>query len=362
MRGVGAIMQEVTTSILKAALSALHYTRLDQALAPMTQGSGVIFMLHHVRPERPAAFAPNRILSVTPEFLTMVIEHVLDRDFDVVSLDEAHDRMLSGKASRRRFVTFTFDDGYRDNIEHALPICQRFGVPMTIYLASDFCDGNGLAWWLTLEKVLLETTAIAVPFSDGERVLPLTTVAEKYAALNAIYPWLRAMPDASVQCHVNRWARAAGIDPYAACKALVMDWNEARAAAKNPLITFGAHTMTHTSLAKCSEDEARWQIASSVEHVEHELGRDCRHFAYPYGDAGSAGPREFKIAQSLGIHTAVTTRKGLIAHDVRDQLTGLPRLSLNGDFQDARFLKVLLTGAPFKMMDLAKAAMPRRAA
>ncbi|MGI9479247.1 MAG: polysaccharide deacetylase family protein [Hyphomicrobiaceae bacterium] len=355
-------MQDVTTNILKAALSTLYYTRMDAALAPITQGAGVIFMLHHVRPEPPAPFAPNRILSVTPEFLTSVIEHVRARDFDIVSLDEAYQRMVSGKTSRRRFATFTFDDGYRDNIEHALPICRRFGVPMTIYLAPDFCDGNGLAWWLTLEQVLAETESIVVPLADGEQVLPLTTVAEKYSALNVIYPWLRAMPDASVHCHVNRWAHAAGIDPFAACRALVMNWDEARAIAKDPLVTIGAHTMTHTSLAKCSRDEACWQMDASIEHVEHELGRDCRHFAYPYGDAGSAGPREFDIARALGVHTAVTTRKGLIARDVRGQLTGLPRLSLNGDFQDARYLRVLLSGAPFKMMDLAKAALPRRAA
>ena len=58
----------------------------------------------------------------------------------------------------------------------------------------------------------------------------------------------------------------------------------------------------------------------------------------------------------------MTTRKGLIAADVRDGLTALPRLSLNGDFQDAREIQVLLRGAPFKMLELAKAALPSRAA
>ncbi len=355
-------MQGVTTNFLKAALRTLYYTRLDAALAPITQGAGVIFMLHHVQPGAPGPFAPNRILNVNPEFLTEVIGYVLEHDFDVISLEEAYARMASGKASRRRFATFTFDDGYRDNIEHALPIFRRFDVPMTIYLSPDFCDGRGLAWWVTLEKVLSETTSIAVPFADGERLFRLTTVAEKYAAQQKIYPWLRSMPDTSIHRHVNRWAHAADIDPLAACRDLVMRWDEARTIAKDPLVTIGAHTMSHASLAKCSADEARWQIASSVEHVEHELGLDCRHFAYPYGDAGSAGPREFEISRSLGIRTAVTTQKGLIATDVRDQLTALPRLSLNGDFQDARLVQVLLSGAPFKMMDLAKSALPRRAA
>jgi hypothetical protein len=35
-------------------------------------------------------------------------------------------------------------------------------------------------------------------------------------------------------------------------------------------------------------------------------------------------------------------------------MTALPRLSLNGDYQDVRYLKVLLTGLPFALRDGAK--------
>jgi peptidoglycan/xylan/chitin deacetylase (PgdA/CDA1 family) len=355
-------MNDTKNTLLKTALHALYYTRLDTALAPITQGSGVIFMLHHVTPGEPEPFAPNRILSITPEFLKLVVEHVLERDFDIVTLDEAHARMQSGRRAARRFATFTFDDGYRDNIEHALPVFRKLNVPMTIYLAPDFCDSNGLAWWSTLETILTVSNEVIVPFPAGEKQLPLTTVTEKYSAFREIYPWLRAMPDVEIHAHVNRWAERAGVDPYAACRNLVMNWQEVRAARQDPLVTFGAHSMTHAALAKCSDDEARWQIEASVEHVEHELGGDCRHFAYPYGDLGSAGPREFELARALGLKTAVTTQKGLIPIDARDQLTALPRLSLNGDFQDQRLLQVLLSGAPFKMLNLAKSALPRRAA
>jgi peptidoglycan/xylan/chitin deacetylase (PgdA/CDA1 family) len=359
-------MKVATNDILKAALRTLYHTRMDEALAPITKGAGVIFMLHHVAPHEPQDFAPNHILSIAPDFLEKVLGHVVDRDFDIVSLDEAYDRMASGKAGARRFATFTLDDGYRDNIDCALPIFRKYNAPMTIYVAPDFCDNKGLAWWLTLETVVRKSSAISVPFADGEKSFRLTTPEEKNAAYAEIYPWLRSMTDDAIHCHVNRWAALAGINPRAACHDLVMDWDEVRAASRDPLVTIGAHSMSHAALAKCSEDEARWQIEASVQHIEHELGKDCRHFAYPYGDAGSAGPREFEIAGELGLRTAVTTRKGLIGADVRDQLTNLPRLSLNGDFQDERLLQVLLNGAPFKMLDLAKdlakVARPSRAA
>ena len=89
---------------------------------------------------------------------------------------------------------------------------------------------------------------------------------------------------------------------------------------------------SHAALVKCSDDKARWQNEASIQYVEYGLGRDRRHFTYPFGDLGSAGPREFEIARTLGLKTAFTAQKGLISTDAGDQLTSLPRLSLNGDF------------------------------
>ncbi len=71
------------------------------------------------------------------------------------------------------------------------------------------------------------------------------------------------------------------------------------------------------------------------------------HLAYPYGSAEAAGAREFRLAKELGYRTAVTTRKGLVYAEHGEHLTALPRVSLNGDYQDERYLRVFLTGAPF---------------
>ena len=355
-------MNIVKTNVLKAALHTLYYTRLDAAMAPLTQGAGVILMLHHVSPEPAAAFAPNRILTITPDFLDLVIEHLRAADFDIVSIDEAHARMTSQTPPRRRFATFTFDDGYRDNIDHALPVLAKHNVPMTIYVTPDFCDGVRHAWWLTLEKVLTEAPSITIPFPSGTKVFALHTTAQKYVAHREIYVWLRTLPDDVIWSLVKGWAMAADIDPRPTERNRVLTWDELREANKHPLVTLGAHTMSHAALAKCSAEDAEWEIAASIEHIEYELASACQHLAYPYGDATSVCLRDHEIARKLGLRTAVTTQKGLIGTNAQECLTALPRLSLNGDFQDERFLQVLLTGAPFKMLQLAKSALPYQAA
>jgi polysaccharide deacetylase len=116
------------------------------------QGRGVIFMLHQVRSDPAQEFEPNRILRVTPDFLDSVIESTLEAGFDVISLDDVPHRLEEG--SERPFAAFTLDDGYRDNREFAYPIFKRHSIPFTIFVSSDFADGNPELWWLTLEEVL----------------------------------------------------------------------------------------------------------------------------------------------------------------------------------------------------------------
>ena len=73
------------------------------------------------------------------------------------------------------------------------------------------------------------------------------------------------------------------------------------------------------------------------------------HLAYPYGDRVAAGPREFALARSAGFKTAVTTRPGMLFPASAAHPTALPRVSLNGNYQDARILPVLTSGAATAM-------------
>jgi peptidoglycan/xylan/chitin deacetylase (PgdA/CDA1 family) len=126
-----------------------------------------------------------------------------------------------------------------------------------------------------------------------------------------------------------------------------MSWDRLRSMASDPLVTIGAHTNTHFALAKLTEAEALFEIEAGAKRLERELGVKPMHLSYPYGGEDAAGPREFRLARELGFRTAVTTRKGLLYAGHSHHLTALPRVSLNGDYQDERYLSVLLSGAPF---------------
>ena len=347
-----------STGLLKGALSALHFSGADRLLAPLTGGVGVIFMLHSVRPSRAGTFGPNRILEITPEFLRETIHLVTSRGFDVLSLDDVHARLREGDFDRP-FACFPFDDGYRDNRDVAYPIFREHGLPFAIYVPSDFPDGKGDLWWIKLEMVIAAAEVLDVRIDGRAERLAAGTPTEKEETFERIYWWLRSIPEFEARRFVADLCDRHGVDTASLCRDLIMSWDELRDLARDPLVTIGAHTRRHLALAKLTIGEARVEMEEGIRRLERELQRPFRHFSFPYGDEASAGPREFELARELGLDTAVTTQKGLIHQRHALSTTGLPRLSLNGDYQDPRYVKVMLSGAPFAFWNMARRLHPK---
>ena len=283
-----AALAKVKTAVMKAAMSGLYHTGAHRLLAPYTQGVGVIFTLHHVRPEpdQPKAFAPNRILEVTPEFLDAVLDQVQEAGLDVLSLDEAAQRLKEG--DDRRFACFTFDDGYRDNLEYAYPMFKRRSLPLTLYVPTDYPDGNGELWWLALEEIVARADEIELCRNGALWRLPTSPCRRRPApsrrSIGGCASSTRRPSAAWCACSptATRWTW-----PPTAAK-LVMKWDEIRTMAADPLVTIGAHTKGHFAVSKLSESRACEEMGGSADRIEQELGRRPIHFSFPYGDPGSA--------------------------------------------------------------------------
>jgi peptidoglycan/xylan/chitin deacetylase (PgdA/CDA1 family) len=339
-------MSDLRYGAIRAAFELLAIPGISAAIRARSRARGVIFTLHRVLPEAPAEFSPNAILQVTPAFLDFAITRVRQLGIDIVSLDQALDR-LAQPAPGKPFAVFTFDDGYRDNLVHALPVLRRHDCPFTLYLPTALVDGVGEVWWQALEDIIASEKAIGLSMA-GERVyFPTTTTAEKQSAYDRIYRHMRQIPEPERVALIRQLAAAYGLDLDRHCRSLIMDWNELGAFAAERLCTIGAHTVKHYELAKLSEDEARREIAQSVDIIRMQFGTAPRHLSYPIGGTASAGPREYAIARELGLRSAVTTLPGGLYARHAGDLTALPRISLNGSFQKPRYVDVFATGAVF---------------
>jgi peptidoglycan/xylan/chitin deacetylase (PgdA/CDA1 family) len=337
-------MSSLKHRLFAAGFAATAALKADRWLRPLAQGCGAILMLHHVRPWRGRAFAPNRLLEITPQFLDRTLAVAKALGFDLVPLDEVPSRLVR---PGRPFAAVTFDDGYRDTAEHALPVLRRHGAPFTVFVAADFADGTGRLWWVELEEAIARLDRVAVTVGGVRFSAPCGTPPEKAAAFDGLYRLVRSGPEEHLRTTVALLVEEAGLDPAAITKRLCLGWDEIDALAREPGATIGAHTLSHPMLAKWPTAFARREIVESKAIIEGKLGRPVRHFAYPVGDPASAGPREFALAREAGFSTAVTTRPGHLFPGHRAHLHALPRVSVNGLHQSENTLRALLSGVPF---------------
>ena len=331
-------------------METLYFSGAHHLMRPVVGGVGAILTLHHVRPARHDAFQPNRLLEITPKFFERVLRILKRKRIDVISLDEMHRRMIAGDF-KRRFVCLTIDDGYKDIKEFAYPLLKKYEMPFALYIPTSFPDQLGELWWLGLEAVIAQNSRIGLKINGENRHFDCATVAQKRELYNELYGYLRSMKtEEELRRVVRDLCACYRVDMAAFCRDLSMTWEEIAEMADDPLVTIGAHTVSHSMLKKIPDEATvRAEMEQSRAVLEAALGKRPEHLAYPVGDPTSAGPREFRIAAALGFKTAVTTRPGVLFKAHRDHMTALPRISINGEFQRSRYFKVLMSGAATAM-------------
>lgn len=327
-------------------MDALHLFRAHRLTGRIARGRGFALTLHRVRPARPDGFAPNHLLEVTPGFLDMTIRHVRAAGYDFVDLDEAW-RRLGAPAAERPFCTLTFDDGYRDFVDYALPVLRRHQAPATLFVASAFADATGDLWWMALEEVLRRATSLVVDLGAGPERFDGADAVAKARSWTRLMKRLRDLPEAKMRAVIAGLAGEFGVDGARLIREACLSWDELAAVAREPLVTIGAHTVNHYMLAKWPPEVVTQELERSRRDIVEKLGITPRHAAFPVGDPSAAGRREFEIARLLGFTTAWTTRAGHLFPEHRDHPTALPRVSLNGHFQAPRYLDLFVAGTPF---------------
>ena len=321
---------------------------LHRLAARYTQGLGAILMFHRVRADPRAGFAPNGGLEITPEFLDSLLARLRGQGYALVSMDEAVAR-IRARDDSRPFVALTFDDGYRDTADVALPILEKHGAPFTVFVTTGFADRTARMWWVEMEEAIAALPCVRIEAAGRLFDLPAASPEQKQAAFEALYWPLRAGEERELLRVAGALADEAGIERTDLVDELCLNWRGLKKLGAHPLVTLGAHTLTHPMLAKHPDDVARREIFDSKAIIERETGAQVKHFAYPVGDPGSAGPREFILARQAGFDSAATTRPGMIFPEHAGHLTALPRLSVNGHHQSLAALDILLSGAPFML-------------
>jgi peptidoglycan/xylan/chitin deacetylase (PgdA/CDA1 family) len=300
---------------------------LKKAAAHLFKGSyaglGQIIVLHRVLPKSNVIRVRNTGIEISPEQLEEIILFYQKNNYHFISIDQLPTYI---KENKGKFVIFTLDDGYIDNLTIAYPIFKKYAVPFTIYITTDFPERKAVLWWYLLEELLLKHTQLKFNYAGIEYFYTLETIEDKEGAFGQIRALIKSLKPSQQQELFAHLFTARGIDLLKKTNELALSWVQIQELAADPLVTIGAHTVSHASLAVLSPKEILDEVYDSVNLLQNKLAREINHFAYPYGGPEDVRLQEVKVLELTTLVSSTTGREGNIMFDHQYHLHALPRL------------------------------------
>ncbi len=264
------------------AARVLDRSGLGRVWDHMPGRRGLVALGYHRIGNPEATLLDRAMFSATAEEFEAQLRYLKSAS-DVIGLDDV-ETVLRGE--RGRAVLLTFDDGYRDNYEVAIPLLQAHGIRATFFLTTGFIDRPTVPWWDLISWMVRSTRRpeLELPRWVGwKRWLGEGT---RDSVILALVTRCKLLPQEARVDFLSDLEAALEVDSQEAerehAATLWMTWDMARAA-KAAGMDLGAHTVSHPSLVHLSRQRQLEEIVECARRLREETGEAPRALSYPFG-------------------------------------------------------------------------------
>lgn len=290
----------------------------------MSAGVGIPILCYH------SIDVSGSLISTSPALFASHMAYLAASHYRVVSMAEAVECCTNGDPVDRRTVVLTFDDGYANNHEDALPILKRYGFRATFYIATGFVGGR--ASWM-----VRDLTTMFPGLRKGDDASELVNRCDRDQVGRRI-PYLLRLHPARAASEIQALLDAAEFP--------MMTWAQLRDLHLAGM-EIGDHSYSHPFLTEMTDLEVTSELDKSRVMLESEVGRPVRSLCYPYGAYSS---QVAQVVRHTGYTSACTTEFGLTNLYSSDRYA-MHRLLMSDRDSLARF-RVLMSGVGRRMLEL----------
>ena len=250
-------------------------------------------------------FLKNYITSLffhnpSQRFFKRCIQWLKKNGYFFISVDQLVQYVQNQQEFPKGAVWLSIDDGWKDNIYNIIPVINEYKIPITFFIATDPVENQGIFWWTFFEKCKDQ-----LPNYFESNSLDLKNIKEKDRK--------KIIQDLKKRCK-KKIIRE------------VMEIEEVKSLAQNPLVTIGSHTVHHALTANCTDNELEFEIKESKEKLREWSNKEVKYFSYPNGRFDG---RERKILKESGYKLAATDKKRFITKN--DDLYLIPRIGIKDE-------------------------------
>lgn len=278
-----------------------------------------IFLFHRVSSEVDYLWPP-----ITAQKFKLQVAYI-HKTFKVVPLEPVLLGVEKTNATKP-LAAIVFDDGYRDFYENALPILRGFGIKPSMYIIANCVENNQPPWPYILDSFFQKTNKLDNVFIKD---LPAAMNIEKWETATQriefgrkLKPYLKTVSNVT---RVNVFKTyAAHFKDVEIPDNLIMTWDMIRSAQMDGVI-IGSHSANHPLLGEITdEQEIRYELETSRDKIQMELGEAPLTISYPFGSYNDAVK---KVAQQAGYKIGLAVKQTTYS-SYRHGMYEVPRIEL----------------------------------
>jgi len=277
----------------------------------------VIFMLHGIVEDKEYSWETIRKQCSLGRFENVL--KVLRRYFEFISMEDAV-QMLSGKVPLRPYcAVLTFDDGYRNNYELALPVLEKYNIPAIYFISTGNIDSQKPHWFDMMDYVIQHNSR-SIKMEVGGKIYTFENddnerLAKEFRRFLFDCNNSQGEDDieliSKIYAIIKKWEIKEGKNVKEILngdsRTAMMSWKHVGILSSKG-IEIGSHTVDHCRLGTIAKDEIYRQLEKSKMDIEKHLGKACKYLSYPNG---SYNEKVIDIAKVCGYSASVTTKSGL---------------------------------------------------
>ncbi|MGH9452775.1 MAG: polysaccharide deacetylase family protein [Terriglobia bacterium] len=300
-------LKDLGKRVVKDALMKSGGLSLATRMAP----AGAVVLMYHSIVENPETTRDSVGISQPRSSFEAHIR-ILAKSYNPVSIEQVVQFAHEGHPLPPKSVAVTFDDGFADNYDVALPILNRYRVPATFYIMVNAVETGNPPWYCRLRSAFGATRRLEWSDPEHPQTCSLATHEDQESALNTVFEIGARKTGETQEQFLQRVEKSLEVEPLGPRDKLMMTWDHVRALRKAGHIV-GAHTLSHPNLAHVSGEEAKSEIVGSKKRLEEELGEPIDHFSYPHPALNPQwNPATLELTCEAGFKSAVLTKCGAV--------------------------------------------------
>lgn len=242
---------------------------------------------------------------------------IIKNSCQVISMNDVVDIYKNKINIKDNLIAITFDDGFKNNIEIAVPILEEFNFEATFYITSGLIGTNKLFWVDQLENSINHYKKENLKIDLNSEVFDFQTKTkyDKIKTLNKIKKYCKQAKNNEknrVVDYVNQLCEGDRTNRNKVSNYDLMNWNDIRRIHQNKNFIIGGHSLKHDLFSKIkTQSQLKYDIETSIELIENKIDGIITHYSYPEGQSVHFNNKVIKILKENNIKCCPTAIDGI---------------------------------------------------